>query len=524
MECRKKIDESLKERHGIVHLLERLKKENISLDEMEEIGAKLQKSGRRALLPLVRRLWRERSGDLISRYAFMLDFFDDDVWIDQLIQIALRRNDLEEEGKAALLAALKGYGVDVNAPPFARLLAEAGGLLELTLPRLLEMGEEGEILFMDDFVYCPQEARLAIIREMAKISDQRVLSLLEILLWFDNPDVVRETVVTLGKIRNEGAVALLHAFQPYADESVKELVERSLRRLAFLGIHSLTPLTATPPLPFHSTYASPIDGAGYRSLWLSRRMGGSLSTLYLHLHEIAGIKATWGSSAITDKEYESQLAEICSEEGMVEITPDYTMLLIRDSLYRSRQNFTQLPPEFYVRRGILRGENITPAPYIPEFTEYDPKDLAVSSRRVAESSALFDDEYFAGWFMANARVYDFAEEWNELEKADNDNAQVEGVESILARFCRELIVPETERIRERLLLTADLMRQTGREKGVMEKTLAAAHSIGSAQAPDLFHPFLKRFAFESIDMAREALAEGYDLRQHPFGEDDDDWE
>ncbi|HLO25282.1 MAG TPA: HEAT repeat domain-containing protein, partial [Geobacteraceae bacterium] len=91
MERRKKIDETLKERHGILHLLEKLKKDNISIAEMEEIGVKLQKSGKRALSPIVRKLWREKNGDLISKYTYLLDFFDDEVWIDQLVQIAIKR-------------------------------------------------------------------------------------------------------------------------------------------------------------------------------------------------------------------------------------------------------------------------------------------------------------------------------------------------------------------------------------------------------------------------------------------------
>jgi hypothetical protein len=35
------------------------------------------------------------------------------------------------------------------------------------------------------------------------------------------------------------------------------------------------------------------------------------------------------------------------------------------------------------------------------------------------------------------------------------------------------------------------------------------------------HPFLKLFALESMDMAREALAEGYDLREQ---DEEDEWE
>src|SRR5512146_3012449 len=149
MEPRKKIDTTLPERYGIIRLLERLQKDSITIDEMDEIGAKLQKAGRRALSPLVRRLWRERNGDLISRYTYLLDFFEDETWLDQLVQMALRRRDLETEGKAALLAALEAYGVDVSTPPFARLLAEVGGPLSLTLPRLFDRGEEGILGFIE---------------------------------------------------------------------------------------------------------------------------------------------------------------------------------------------------------------------------------------------------------------------------------------------------------------------------------------------------------------------------------------
>ena len=91
--------------------------EAITIAEMEEIGTTLQKSGRRALSPLVRRLWREKKGDVISRYAYLLDFFEDDSWLDELIRMAVRRRDLEEEGKTAILGALEGCGVDVTAPP-----------------------------------------------------------------------------------------------------------------------------------------------------------------------------------------------------------------------------------------------------------------------------------------------------------------------------------------------------------------------------------------------------------------------
>jgi HEAT repeat protein len=244
MEQRRKIDNSLKERHGIIHLLERLKQDGITIAEMEEIGAKLGKSGKRALSPLVRRLWREKSGDLISKYAYLLDFFDDEVWIDQLIQIALRRRDLEEEGKAALLAVLEEYGVDISVPPLATLLARDGGPLRTTLPRLLDQGDEGLICFMEDFFFYPPETRLMVIRQLPLLAEPRVLTILEVLLGIDDPEIREETVTALGRVRDSGAAVLLHGMLGHPDLTVREAVTRSLRRISFLGIDTAPPSSA----------------------------------------------------------------------------------------------------------------------------------------------------------------------------------------------------------------------------------------------------------------------------------------
>jgi hypothetical protein len=66
------------------------------------------------------------------------------------------------------------------------------------------------------------------------------------------------------------------------------------------------------------------------------------------------------------------------------------------------------------------------------------------------------------------------------------------------------------------------MRRADRERELVEQTLAVALTLGSSKVPYHKHPFFKRFALESMDTAREALAEGYDLRQHPA--DDEEWE
>jgi hypothetical protein len=523
MERHKKIDESLKERHSIIRLLERLKNDDITLDEIEEIGGKLRKAGKRALSPLVRRLWRERNGDLISKYAYLLDFFEEDVWLDQLIQITLRRRDLEEEGKAALLAALEGYGIDVTAPPFATLLAEIGGPLQLTLPKLLDKGEEGLINFLEDLLFASPELRLAIIRELPYVPDPRVVSVLEILQRIDDPAIAGEAVGALGKIREPAAVALLQSIQESPDSAIRELATKNLRRLSFLGMETIAVKRASAlPLPYYAACVSPLDGTGFRTLWLCRWMAeGRLASLFMQIHETRGMTAAWGSSRLDVFACAKQWEEIRLEEGAVTIAPEYALILANDAVYRCREQGQLLPPEFYVLGGTFQDGMRVPSLYIPDFSGYDPPGAAAVSRMISRSAALFDDDYFAGWFISCSRVYDFAEEWIELEKRTGERMLTREMESLVARFCGELLAPEMGAISARLILTADLMRRTDREKELVEQTLAVALNLTNCGLPLHKHPFLKLFALESMDMAREALAEGYDLREQ---DEEDEWE
>ncbi len=524
MERRKKIDESLKERYGIVLLLERLKNDAITFAEMEEIGVKLRKAGKRALSPLVRRLWRERSGDLISKYTYLLDFFEEDVWLDQLIQITLRRRDLEEEGKAALLAALEGYGIDVTAPPFAALMAEIGGPLRVTLPRLLEKGEDGFVTFVEDFLGAAPELRLAIIREFPYVPDPRVVPLLEILLRIDDPALVREAIIALGRIREPAAVALLQRLRKDPDGAIGELAGRSLRRLSFLGMETAAVKGASAEhYPFYATCASPFDGSGFRTIWFCRWTSrGRLASLFMQVHESRGMTAAWGGSRFDVLDCAEQWEEIRLEEGVVVVEPGYALKLVNDAIYRCRRNGAFLPADFYVLAGMFRDGELAPAPYLPDFSAYNRFSPYMVYSSIAGSAALFEDDYFDGWFVASGRVYDFAEEWIELEKRAGGRTLTLELESIIARFCREILEPEMEAISSRLMLTADLMRRTGRERELVEQTLAVAMNLTAATLPHHKHPFLKRLALESMDMAREALAEGYDLREHECM--DDDWE
>jgi hypothetical protein len=175
-----------------------------------------------------------------------------------------------------------------------------------------------------------------------------------------------------------------------------------------------------------------------------------------------------------------------------------------------------------VRQEVFRGEDMTPVPYEPVFDGYPHRNRLSYAEGDMITACLFEDDFFDGWFMANCRVYDFAEEWAEQEKLGGGKPRAKALESILERFCRELLAPEMASICRRLLLNADLLRHTGDNRQLVKKAVDLARSLVSFGLPYHHHPFLRRFALESMDMAREALAEGYDLREHQDEWDDDD--
>lgn len=522
----RKIDRSLCERHSILNLLEKLNRDSITVGEMEDIGMKLQKEGKRALPPLVRKLWREKNGDLLSRYAYLLDFFEDSVWLDQLIRITLTRRDLETEGKSALLAALENYGIDVTAPPFNRILNEVGGPLSLTLPRVLDKGEQGYVLFMEDFCGYPPEVQGALIRELPEVDDLRIFLLFGMLLGLDNPLVVREALTALGRIRNERAVPFLRQFIMRGDSELRPLAERSLKRLGFLGVDVTSRQPDFYHESFHSAFVTPFDGTGNRSLWIcrERREEPLYDLLFLQIHEEQGILDAISYGALGSAEYEALLQEISEEERLLPVKPDYALNLINDALFQSRAQEIDLPPEFYVRSAMFGDRQLTPLIWTPNFDHIDQERISVSSKRLGESALLLEDPFFADWFFATPAVYDLAEKWGDIATVGNKHDREHAVlaKGLIEQFCREIITPDLAKITRRLHLTADLMQETGSNEEKVEQVLALAFSITGSCLPAHAHPFLRRLALESLEAARAALAEGYDLRNDPYLEEFDE--
>jgi hypothetical protein len=521
-----KIDKTLRERRRITRLLDFLKRDDLTGEQMERIGRRLQKSGKRALSPLVRKLWREQNGTAIYRYTCMLDFFDASAWMDQLIQITLQRKDLEEDGKLALLDVLHESGIDVTAPPFASMTGYGSPTLEGFVDDCLGDNERGLVRFIDSFLDVADEFRERMMHHLAENGSAEAVALLEILLSFEKQEIVCEAIRTLGRVKNGYALDVLLRADLRFEGELSVMIRRSIRRLSFTGIREAKelPHSFQQPLPFFEVYAGPVDFYGSRTLWFSWRLDDqTFAAMLILTGEADGMLNAISYRMKDEREYGHILKDVAGGELLTPVEPDYALASLRDALHRSREGGFYLPPDFYVDMRLFRPDSLKPEPYIPRFKLRHLEDIVEKiPGYVATSNDLLDEPGLEGWVLTETALYDAADRFTALEaEVGNDSASSEAYENEISRCCDELIVPRRADIIKRLLLTADYLQQIEGDESVVQKTLATSLSLVGGFLSDCRHPFIRRLLLDSVDAARQTLAEGYDPRLEEGFEDDD---
>ena len=154
-----------------------------------------------------------------------------------------------EQGRMALLDALHDYGVDVTSPPFAGMTGYGASSMEGFITDCLKDGEPGLVRFMDLFLDATDEVRGQMTRRLSEVGTPDAVSLLEILISFERPEVVREAIIALGKIKNGLALTILTSAEKRHEGDVADLIRRSIRRLSFMGIHQPAQLPPSFPVP-----------------------------------------------------------------------------------------------------------------------------------------------------------------------------------------------------------------------------------------------------------------------------------
>lgn len=520
------VDTSYRERRRIIRLLDFLTREKLTRDQLERIGRRLQKSGRRALQPLVRRLWREKDHERLYRYTCMLDFFDAANWLDQLVQLTIKRRDLAEEGRIPLLEMLQDYGIDINSPPFSRDDLH-GETLSIFLTRCLQDGAVGMVRLMDRLLNSDELLRSHLIRCLGSRNEYgaEAAACLRMLACFEYREVADLAVESLGTLRHGCAVTVLQSLGNLTVEGLENRISRSLRRLSFLGLGEAEALPEylSDPLELIRVQASPLDCYGVRTLWFSWKLKDeSLAGLVLQIGDRDGVRHAVASRFHNIQDHDDYLDEVNAEEGMFQVELYYAVNLLRDAFQQSIEQGYYLPPDLYANRYLFGDTDLRPANYLPSFpVELLDGLLEQMPALLTGCEELLDEPFFEGWLFTDLLVYELAEG---LDAMPLDSCSEDTQLLIFEQFCTELIEPDKEALLRRLLLTADFMLQADCHIRLVQKVLALGLSMASSVMPLSMHPFIRRLAFDSIEMARLALAEGFDPRKNLIYNDEEEWE
>ncbi|HIJ82389.1 MAG TPA: hypothetical protein HPP76_11850, partial [Desulfuromonadales bacterium] len=226
-----------------------------------------------------------------------------------------------------------------------------------------------------------------------------------------------------------------------------------------------------------------------------------------------------------EKEYGHILKDVASGEMLMPVDSGYALASLRDALHRSREGGFYLPPDFYVDMRLFRPDSLKPEAYIPRFKLIYLEDIVEKiPGYVATANELLDEPGLEGWVLTEMALYDIADRFSALENdGESDSVSPEALEKEISLCCDAVIAPRRADIIKRLLLAADYLQQIESDKSVVQKTLATALSLVGNFLSDFRHPFVRRLILDSVDAARQTLAEGYDPRlEEGFDDDDDD--
>ncbi|MCG0274921.1 MAG: HEAT repeat domain-containing protein [Thermosediminibacteraceae bacterium] len=515
-----KIDYSLLKKREILSYLESLKNKDYTVGQLDRSMKKLFRMGD-LVVPVCLSKLKESDEELAPIVCYALEYANDYRLVGPLMDILVMPQ-VSDKVKARILSVLSHYGVDTGDLPLNSIMNDFQKVVTQSLVEMIDDINRDYFLIpyiLDDLQEFPLEVKLAYIREIGEHRLEKAVILLEILAKTDDVPVAEEAARALGKIKSGRALyALNKVLREVTNERVKKTVERESLRLRFSGVIEEPyeiPVVLKKPA---KVILSSIDGLGSRALWitwpnpLKKRRFCSMNLL---LNVSEGIKDCWSISQMTSREFQNSLKDLSRSTIIVETDAEYAIALIKDAYYWNCKAENPLPYQFFFWKGIVEESmscRLVPKAYKPDFSDYDLVSIKANDDYFKSTFDLFNYRLFEDWFVAEPRVYDFAEEHKSKNGYYIKKMTISKAENLFAKFTAELIEPRVAAIKRMLELAADFLNRMG-ERELVKVVLSAMLHLDSM--PLHYHPFIQRMIIESLRVALVNMKNGFDMRVNP---------
>ncbi|TYP49275.1 HEAT repeat domain-containing protein [Thermosediminibacter litoriperuensis] len=515
-----KVDYSLLIKREILAYLEALKNKDYTVGQLDKSMKKLFSMGDLVVSVCLSKL-KESDEELAPIVCYALEYANDHRLVGPLMDILVMPQ-VSDRVKARILAVLSHYGVDTGDLPLDDIMSDFEKIATQSLTEMIDDINRDYFLIpyiLDDLQEFPPDVRLAYIRDIGEHRLEKAVVLLEILAKTDDVPVAEEAARALGRIKTGRALhALNRLSREVTNDRVKKTVERESLRLKFSGVIEEP---YDPPVAFKKPtkiVLSSVDGLGSRALWIAWRnpaKNRKLCSMNLLMNSSEGIKDCWSISQITGREFNNSVRDLSRSTVVMETNAEHAVSLIRDAYYWNCQLGNPAPYQFFFWKGIIEQSmscRITPKVYRPDFSEYDLKAIRENRDYFKDTFDLFNYRLFEDWFVAEPRVYDYAEEHKSKNGYYIKKMTVSKAENLFARFTSELIEPRAAMLRRMLELAADFLNKMG-ERELVKVVLSAMMHMDIK--PLHHHPFIQRMVIESLRVALVNMKNGFDMRVNP---------
>jgi len=491
----------------IDEILKRFVQEDVRTDQADQDIDRLRRVKSRVTPRLVEMLI---TGDDRARAiaASLLGYLRDKRAISPLQKI-LEDPRYNDDLKLSVFSVLHELGAEVDEEDLYTQLQDPEAAIRRSMNRMLGMfGQPAQLaLFFEYFKERPTEVQVTFARGMAALNDQRALHLLVPLLYSDDEDVVLAAIETVTALKDPTPIPSLHEI---AEFNPSQLVRVEARKaVAHLTMHASVQGHPRPPegspsyLPIYGCLISTIDGDGGQVAFIARqRPDGNLMIFDVMFNDHQGIKDAFGIESITEEEFETNLVETLSYEG-IELV-DIRLKRVREQIARAHRLTLEvgrnLPAEYLIWRCLLEGE---------EDEEVEEHALPILNPDLQNSllstcDQLLELDEFESWFFNLDEIEEYAD-LTDIELERKRRNWRTRLDQIITRAIRAIIVKERrELIRQRLDRQAWIVAQLYSSPEVSLWCLAAARALDDdSTIPIEAHPLLRGMVIRSIENALE---------------------
>lgn len=523
--CKKKTDKIFSERIKINSSLDKLNYENVTYMDVESTILNLSKFDAKNLTDvLLKRLQGSDNEFYISSYI-LREIADENI-ANEILDLIFSKS-LNDEKKAILISILDEMNVPLDDINFNEAFDDVEKMGRMAIEGLLEeINSNHKTLDRAiEWIYeIPEDARLSFIDSICENKTEKAFAFLEKIVISDDENIVKRILNNFSKSSDPLAISTIKNALPYiSNAQIKELSERTLRKLTFKGVQELeSKKTKKSKIgDIYKIMITNLDGVGSQSLWIARYSGKQLNCMFLLLNEKIGIKDCFGNK-MSKKDFDNMTThQLTSGVTVSEISYEKALSYIKDALYTCEKNQVRVSPSFhFLRTDILEEKQISSDEYVPDFSTYDIEKIKTDDDLIELSEMIQDIvPECESWFIVNDSTYNIAEKL--LEKSSNESISVPSKKQV-KDFAKDIIADNTPLLKRRLLLTADLLdslitrpsrKKKDKElKKSVELLLCAAENINTKLENN---KFLLSIVEDSIYQAQISLLNGFDFRQNP---------